>query len=43
MQKRLVKLSNGLLDFAKASYDQSEISMKELRLDELVLDAGKVF
>lgn len=37
--RKLVKLSNGLLDFAKASYDQSEISMKELRLDELVLDA----
>lgn len=37
--KRLVRLSNGLLDLAKASYDQSEIAMKEIRLDELLLDA----
>jgi len=36
---RLVKLSNDLLDLAKASYDQSEIVMKELRLDELLVDA----
>lgn len=36
--RRLVKLSNGLLDLAKASYDQSEIAFKELRLDELILD-----
>ncbi len=37
--KRLVRLANGLLDMATASYDQSEISMKEIRLDELLLDA----
>ncbi len=37
--RRLVKLSNGLLDMAKASYDQSEIAMREIRLDELLLDA----
>ena len=37
--RRLVKLSNGLLDFAKASYDQTGISRKEIRLDELLLDA----
>ncbi len=39
--KRLAKLSNGLLDFAKASYDQSEIAFKEMRLDEILLDARK--
>lgn len=37
--KRLVRLSNGLLDLAKASYDQTEIAMKEVRLDELLMDA----
>lgn len=36
---RLVKLSNSLLDLAKASYDPSEISMKPVRADELLLDA----
>lgn len=37
--QKLVKLSNSLLDLAKASYDQSEIGMKAVRLDELLLDA----
>lgn len=37
--KRLAKLSNGLLDFAKANYDQTEITFKETRLDEILLDA----
>ncbi len=37
--KRLAKLSNGLLDFAKANYDQTEIAFKEIRLDEILLDA----
>lgn len=37
--KRMVRLSNGLLDLAKASYDQTEIGRKELRIDELLLDA----
>jgi signal transduction histidine kinase len=37
--RRLVKLSNGLLDLAKASYDQAEITFRELRLDELLVDA----
>lgn len=37
--KRLVKLSNGLLDLAKASYDQTEVGRKELRIDELLMDA----
>ncbi|MFP9118143.1 ATP-binding protein [Flavobacterium sp. RNTU_13] len=36
---RLVKLSNSLLDLAKASYDPSEISMRPVRADELLLDA----
>ncbi|SEW51662.1 Signal transduction histidine kinase [Chitinophaga arvensicola] len=37
--KRMVRLSNGLLDLAKASYDQTEIGRKELRIDELLMDA----
>ena len=37
--RRLAKLSNGLLDFAKANYDQTEIAFKEIRLDEILLDA----
>lgn len=37
--QKLARLSNGLLDLAKASYDQSEIGRKELRIDELLLDA----
>ena len=37
--KRLAKLSNGLLDFAKANYDQTEIAFKEIRLDEILVDA----
>jgi signal transduction histidine kinase len=36
--RRLVKLSNGLLDLAKASYDKAEIAFREVRLDELLLD-----
>lgn len=36
---RLVKLSNSLLDFAKASYDASVITFKEVRLDETLMDA----
>jgi len=37
--QKLVRLSNGLLDLAKANYDQTEITFKELRLDEILLDA----
>ncbi len=37
--RRLARLSHSLLDFAKASYDPSEIAFKEIRLDELLLDA----
>jgi signal transduction histidine kinase len=37
--RKLVRLSNSLLDLAKANYDHTEIAFKELRLDELMLDA----
>ncbi|WP_300599107.1 HAMP domain-containing sensor histidine kinase [Niabella sp.] len=37
--QKLIRLSNSLLDFAKANYDQTEISFKEIRLDEVLLDA----
>lgn len=37
--QRLAKLANGLLDLAKASYDQTEITFKEVRLDEILVDA----
>lgn len=37
--RKLSRLSNDLLDLAKASYDQSGITFKELRLDEVLLDA----
>jgi signal transduction histidine kinase len=37
--KKLVRLSNSLLDFAKASYDPAEIAFKTIRIDEVLLDA----
>ena len=37
--RKLIRLSNSLLDLAKASYDQTEIAFKEVRLDEILLDA----
>ncbi|MEB0303304.1 HAMP domain-containing sensor histidine kinase, partial [Mucilaginibacter sp. 5C4] len=37
--QKIVRLSNSLLDLAKANYDHTEITFKELRLDELILDA----
>ncbi|MEC4115750.1 HAMP domain-containing sensor histidine kinase [Myroides phaeus] len=37
--KKIVRLSNSLLDFAKASYDPTEIVFKSVRMDEVVLDA----
>lgn len=37
--KKLARLSNSLLDLAKASYDPSEISFKHVRIDEVLLDA----
>lgn len=36
---KLAKLTNSLLDFAKANYDSSEISFKAVRVDEILLDA----
>ncbi|MCS6834238.1 MAG: HAMP domain-containing histidine kinase, partial [Flammeovirgaceae bacterium] len=37
--KKLVRLSNSLLDLAKASYDRVAISFKKVRIDEVLLDA----
>jgi two-component system sensor histidine kinase ArlS len=39
--RKLARLSNSLLDLAKASYDPSEISFKTVRIDEVLLDAKK--
>lgn len=36
--KKLVRLSNSLLDLAKASYDCAEISFEAVRIDEVLLD-----
>lgn len=37
--QKLARLFNSLLDFAKANYDATEIAFKEIRLDEILLDA----
>lgn len=37
--KKLARLSNSLLDLAKASYDPAEIAFKPIRIDEILLDA----
>jgi two-component system sensor histidine kinase ArlS len=37
--RKMVRLSNSILDLAKASYDPTEISFKMLRLDEIIWDA----
>lgn len=37
--RKLARLSNSLLDLAKASYDPAEISFKPIRIDEILLDA----
>jgi len=37
--QKLARLSNSLLDFAKASYDPAEIAFKPTRIDEVLLDA----
>jgi signal transduction histidine kinase len=37
--QRLIKLTNSLLDLAKASYDESEIAFTMVRLDELLIEA----
>lgn len=38
---RLIRLVNGLLNLAKASYDESKISKKNIRIDEVLLDARR--
>jgi signal transduction histidine kinase len=38
--RRMARLSNSLLDLAKASYDRAAISFTQVRLDELLLDAA---
>lgn len=40
--RKLVKLSTGMLDLAKASYDSTQISLKNVRLDEILLDAREL-
>ncbi|MGE8556777.1 MAG: ATP-binding protein [Chryseobacterium jejuense] len=37
--RNMVKLSNSLMDLAKASYDPNEISFSEIRLDETLLES----
>jgi signal transduction histidine kinase len=37
--RKLSRLATGLMDMAKAGFDQTEIKLKHLRLDELLLDA----
>lgn len=37
--RNMVKLSNSLMDLAKASYDPDEISFSEVRLDEVLLES----
>ncbi|KFF13802.1 sensor histidine kinase [Flavobacterium hydatis] len=36
---KLAKLSNSILDLAKASYDPSKIAFRQVRIDEILLDA----
>ena len=40
--RRLAKLSNDLLDLAKAGYDRTEIKFRGVRVDELLLDAKRL-
>ncbi|MDC2175207.1 HAMP domain-containing sensor histidine kinase [Bacteroides thetaiotaomicron] len=37
--RKVEKLSGGLLDLAKVSYDKGQIAMNEVRLDEVLIDA----
>lgn len=39
---KLIKFLNGLLDLAKASYDERIISMSIIRVDEILLDAREL-
>lgn len=38
--KKMTRLSNSLLDLAKASYDPTEISFKKNRIDEIIMEAA---
>ena len=38
----MTRLIDGLLNLAKADYGKEEISMREVRLDELLLDAREL-
>jgi signal transduction histidine kinase len=40
--RKIEKLSNGLMDLAKASYNTDQISMIPVRLDEALLDASSM-
>ena len=40
--KRMTRLIDGLLNLAKADYCKEEISMREVRLDELLLDVREL-
>lgn len=40
--RKLVKLSGGILDLAKASYDSTQISLRNVRIDEILLDAREL-
>ena len=40
--RNIDKLSNGLLDLAKASYDIESIKMSDIRIDEVLLDASAI-
>lgn len=40
--RKLVKLSGGMLDMARASYDAAQISLKNVRIDEVLLDAREL-
>ncbi|WP_419869882.1 HAMP domain-containing sensor histidine kinase [Chryseobacterium sp. CT-SW4] len=37
--QQLIRLSNSLLDLARANYDRSKITFKTVRIDEILLDA----
>ena len=40
--RKIEKLSNGLMDLAKASYHTNQIAMSAVRLDEVLLDASTI-
>lgn len=40
--RKMVRLSTSLLDFARASYDPSEIAFKTVRIDEVLIEASQV-